>query len=608
MSLQVWLPLISDLHNQGVSGLTPVQTTAPTWVDGKLGKAMSTGALYLPANDVAKFYNNNAMSFAFWIYAVGSSGSSVILGQSNMSVGNNRMFTIFQYPSPNDLHLSWQSNESSTTFLGRILYGVFPSGTWTHCAITYDGAKATVYINGVYQTSWNGVSTRTNFTYDVPIPSTSIRYLNDIRIYDHVLSPKEIKLLSQGLVCHYQLNGDARGLPNLLVNSKNLNLLSATNNLYVCPRSAAVRRVRDDGFSEVYCTKNWQGLSFWSNQLNLSVGDKLTYSFYIYTNGVSRAFSFYPMMYNSSGTRDTSTTIPISVDGSAYGNYNSRSFNPTTATSPEFHYVTFEWNSAVKNIIDNGGKIELSIQVHGSNWDTGWACLFMPKLEFGEKPTCWMPNSSDAEYTQLGYDKNIIYDSSGNKYNGEKVGDVISSNMSPRNTTSMSFVNGSYLRLQNMIVSGYTNSYTFAWWGKFGNCNGHMMWGFANGNRLNLYCYSNNCYWNTGDGSNNPFDVALSSYLDGNFHHFAITGDGITTKLYIDGEYKANAKTYKGITGTTLIFNGWDTGNNYNFNGSLSDFRLYATALLADDILELYHTSASIDKDGNLYAYELKEE
>jgi hypothetical protein len=127
-----------------------------------------------------------------------------------------------------------------------------------------------------------------------------------------------------------------------------------------------------------------------------------------------------------------------------------------------------------------------------------------------------------------------------------------------------------------------------------------MPWGFANGNRLNLYMYPNNCYWNTGDSADNPFGVALSPYSDGNFHHFAVTGDGTTNKLYIDGEFKGNATTYRAITGTTLIFNGWDTGTNYKFNGCLSDFRIYATALSAEDVLALYNTPESIANNGTV--------
>lgn len=39
----------------------------------------------------------------------------------------------------------------------------------------------------------------------------------------------------------------------------------------------------------------------------------------------------------------------------------------------------------------------------------------------------------------------------------------------------------------------------------------------------------------------------------------------------------------------------------------ISDFRIYATALSADDILDLYHTSANIDNLQNIHEFELNE-
>lgn len=39
----------------------------------------------------------------------------------------------------------------------------------------------------------------------------------------------------------------------------------------------------------------------------------------------------------------------------------------------------------------------------------------------------------------------------------------------------------------------------------------------------------------------------------------------------------------------------------------MSDFRIYATALSTDDVLELYNTPANIDNLNNLHAFELNE-
>lgn len=49
---------------------------------------------------------------------------------------------------------------------------------------------------------------------------TSTQLLNDVRIYDHCLSTKEIKEISQGLILHYKLDGFNGGVgENILTNS-----------------------------------------------------------------------------------------------------------------------------------------------------------------------------------------------------------------------------------------------------------------------------------------------------------------------------------------------------------------------------------------------------
>lgn len=704
MSLQVWLPLTGDLSNNGINDLEPIQTTAPTYVDGKLGKAMSTGALYLPAKDVAKFYNNNAMSFAFWIYPVGTSGSGPIIGKERMSAGDNRMFTIFQYPGPNDLHLSWQSNESSTTFLGGVLYGVFPSGTWTHCAITYDGAKATVYINGVYQTSWNGVSTRTNFTYDVPIPSTSIRYLNDFRIYDHALSPKEVKEISKGLVAHYTL-GDRYASENLIINGfgelgsenwESPSLISTTEipstidtnikesfyngniikefiplgryntytiSAYIKAMSGATNYSYPsifpydvdknfiatfnclEGFSSTYKTTLSQPLQKGDTVIHATdlsawtTGDN--YYFHVAIFGYKNSFGYtYPDMEytqdspkfgsrtDKSNINKTNNTITLlsaytgenrpagtvicqATEGSTYW-YPFGGINPSTVPDWTFKTCTFTPNS-----------------VNRLRWATYVKYMaYYSVYHAGIK----LVDNTDTD--------RIIYDCSG--YNNHATQWAYDTNGSIVNTTPTPRY--SFATFINSVVSTgsgagqasgtryiYGNCtlkapdrLTVAFW-----CNPIKGYGNSTGQgqlSLTNYAIGNNAgvdYQNAPlNHRDNGFDVNSADgtihrrlsviFTKDEWHHYAVTYDGRYARMYKDGIETASVDMGSNVAlgdmcGIVLGFS--KAGGVWRNNQSkYSDFRLYSTCLSIDDIKELYQTSANIDKNGNFYAYELKEE
>ena len=209
-----------------------------------------------------------------------------------------------------------------------------------------------------------------------------------------------------------------------------------------------------------------------------------------------------------------------------------------------------------------------------------------------------------------------VTDCSGNGYNGIINGTLTynNNNNSPRYEGCTKFdANTSYIKLPALTTWGFANSFTIIYWANIADMNGKMAWGFSDGNRLNIYPTGSVICCNTGDGANNPYQnngssIAYSQWNNG-WHQFAMVADGSTNKLYVDGQYQGTAKTYKGITGTQMYISGWDTGTNYRWvNGSISDFRIYATALTANDILTLYKTSGIIDNKGNVYAYEFKEE
>lgn len=208
---------------------------------------------------------------------------------------------------------------------------------------------------------------------------------------------------------------------------------------------------------------------------------------------------------------------------------------------------------------------------------------------------------------------NIVYDCSGYGHHGTMYNNITFENNSARNSKATHFnATNQYIRVTGLYTTGFSNSYSFAWWGKCSTFNNTMHWGFSDGVRLNgIY---NGTLWNTGDSSNNPLYIPgtttqVTAPTTGVWHHFVMTGNGNKCYVYKDGVLWAEAKTYKTITGTTIVFNGWDTGTSYSLNDlTLSDFRLYSTTLSADDVLELYNTSAIIDNMQNLYAYEFVED
>ena len=119
MSLQVWLTGNNSMNNQGLLGeLT--QTTVPTYVDGKLGKAMSTGAYKMTAEQTAQVLNNEAISICFRVYINADTGTTdnrvMFFGNDSMDSNNNRKFSLFNYPTVNDFHWSWMNNTGNNTF------------------------------------------------------------------------------------------------------------------------------------------------------------------------------------------------------------------------------------------------------------------------------------------------------------------------------------------------------------------------------------------------------------------------------------------------------------------------------------------------------------
>ena len=121
--------------------------------------------------------------------------------------------------------------------------------------------------------------------------------------------------------------------------------------------------------------------------------------------------------------------------------------------------------------------------------------------------------------------------------------------------------------------------------------------------------YDSNIRINASDG--NFIKVSTSSFIKNAWHYYTLTFDGLTAKLYRDGVLQtSSAFSENKILGNfTKILIGHSRAGSVHrkIKGKYSDFRIYVTVLTPEQVADLYHTSMSIDNQGNPVARELSE-
>jgi len=200
---------------------------------------------------------------------------------------------------------------------------------------------------------------------------------------------------------------------------------------------------------------------------------------------------------------------------------------------------------------------------------------------------------------------NIIYDSSGYGNNGTVTGTLSINNNTPRYNYSIQVLETGRIiypfpQLQELTYSfwfkrnrtSYSNREMLmtGWYG--------LSFELNTNNTLTIKHYLN---------SSGEWSIITSKIFNSTSDWYFITltrdASGIS-KIYVNGvldKSRTNTNTINYTSSTAEIFT--YSGSSYQFRGSISDFRIYATALSTDDILKLYNTSASIDNNGNLSCY-----
>lgn len=276
MSLQVWLPLNGDFKNQGLAGELTCPNTLTFSNSGKIGeKCLNsyTGWFSIPTMD-----NKKQMSFAYW--AKINEGTTTNWKDiftwyttDGTYIPQNRQ-EMYSYNSTTNTMTTgvWYANgnENKVSAISEVINQKI--GEWIHYTFTidYNTGQTQFFVNGKFINSLLNAGTS---HYIKPGDSFRLREsdlncsINDFRLYDHILSSKEIEEISKGLVLHYKLDNiinnivyDCSGYNynSKIIGTYSLNTISArySKNLFMNNTNTAnhIETLQDILYDKTYLT------------------------------------------------------------------------------------------------------------------------------------------------------------------------------------------------------------------------------------------------------------------------------------------------------------------------------------------------------------------
>lgn len=609
MSLVCWLPLNGNLNDNGCGMTTITNSGATVNSSGKIGSCYAfDGTDDYIALSGTKLFNcfkgaNQPFSVAMWVLHADST-RAILFGDYATSGGVG--FNIELYES-HVVRFYWNSSPD-----------YLPSGmnvgtnVWHHIALTYDGSSIKSYLDGVLCATRSGVLNALNKTTgefrlgrDNRTGFTALNgRLNDVRIYDNCLSQAEIHEISQGLMLHYKLDGRVLGNPNLLLNThfdtrysqstgwdttKNGTLLasswggynSGVANASTCYHAHLKQLNNEYVYEYIKESETWLGISQGGLQSKLTAGKTYTFSceqysvtntnymtaglYYFKTGATSASFHLGQMSCNSNRIQGTWQKFTYTFTAPSDGDYS-------------------------KN---------MSWYCYGHSGAAGIFYLRHLKLEEGSVATPWAPAATEANH-----DRSIIEDTSGYGHNGIVNGTISLSLDTPRYSCSTVF-NGSNTRIQ--VPNLTPNELTISFWMKRSANTGTRQFMYTAWSGITCELQTNGIPTFAVYRASYPTITGTAITTDSGWVHYCATFDTINgSKLYQNGILKSSNNNVTPIA-YSISTNYIGYYNTY-YNGLMSDFRIYATALSADDIQQLYQVGAKIDNHGNIHTYNLSEE
>ena len=610
MSLKIWLPFTENKNNQGVVNLYPSSEQLAQGTTGKIGKCYGGGVIYNTSQSII----GNKWTIAMWVKTSSWGTYNDILACKNIDSSGHCQF-YFSVIGGNTLNIGVNTGSSSLTYSYT-----FATDTWYHLATTYDGTTCVLYINGNSVKEGNvtnsaytdcpniGIGCRSSNTTGTSMTGQSAtRFYNDVRIYDNVLTPREINNISQCLILHYSLSNF--GMPNLLQkpisdngwtrwydnattwNSNNISekIIDTNGKIWV-----HVKQTTASGYGGVSCDPS-------NNGIIIDPTKKYTIS------ALAKAgTSTYARLVFWNHWRST--------EGGANLYQNQTLCN--LSSTPKRVYAVWTPNAGSSSYTPN--RINLMIgtcyQSNMASHPDNEVYFTDVKFEEGEIATPYIPNVNETSYNTVGFGNNIEHDVSGYQYNGTKINTnlIQTSSNTKRHNSSTSFIrlsssnstsNVGYIKLSNFYMPDeFTISY---WWyydsslkviGNPPSCFGYGT--FTGHNTDGVHNYDDKIIMNFADFGSDTKSVQKYfsiTYSDKNWCHICVVFNGNTMYLYKNGQLQSsltvNSSTKMHIVRSNrdLIIGADQAGGlARGASGNISDFRIYATALSADEVKYLY--------------------
>lgn len=591
MSLSVWLPLNGNIINQGVYRTTFTASN----VTNATGKVTQNCYSFNGSNSYV--YGNinltENMTFACWV-KFNASGSYHIIDCRAQSgeTGYQPMWGgvsdgIQVYSSYGNTGYQWYNSVCG-----------FTTGVWYHLAVIITSTSATLYINGVSKGTQYGT-----YGYNFGIRQMRLGTrcsgaywlngnLNDVRVYDHALSVKEVKELAKGLCCHYKFNFEDLYIPVQYLKSSGTQYINTgivdTNNTCIELKQYTETNTSPYGTTtglNYTASGNYQGGYFYYYQ-HSTIGDPITTrSVQVLKQDNNKCYRDGVLVHTFTATTftDTQTMFLFARNGNGIND---------AGTTTIYWCKIYESGVLVRDYIPcirrYDGVVGMFDTVECKFYtNSGSGTFSYPTVTVDSKAIDCSGYENNATVTNVGATDITILGNGASTFNG----------------------NG-YVRLAKELLNG---AFTVSVWVKTSSTGTQCLFcdrgGTGTGPALFLI-----------SGGTVRFDTVNTScstsftFGDSQWHLYTATYDGANRKIYIDGVLKTTAATTSlGSLGGVLAFGGSyassssTTPNGNWLNGQVADWRLYSTALSDGDILELYKTKEAIDKNGNLYCNEYNE-